>query len=151
MSVSTDLTRGGIRRAMLPQGEGFLGQAAGYAVVSGLALAADTGTFLMLTQSGFWPVMASIIGYTLGLGVHYSLSVRFVFDADRTDKSSATLLGEFAASGLAGLLITIAVVAALTDGLALPALLAKTVAVAVSFLLVFQVRRRFVFAPRRAG
>ena len=116
-----------------------------YALVSLAALALDFSLYLALTSGGMKPVLAGVIGYAAGTVLHYVLSARFVFDAAATDKVQARLFGEFALSGLVGIGIT-ALVIALATGAGLAALPAKVLAAAVSFLLVFALRRNFVFA-----
>jgi putative flippase GtrA len=123
-----------------------LPQISRYAVVSSLALVLDYAVYLSLTSAGMKPLLAGMIGYCLGLLLHFLLSVCFVFDASGTHKAPARLLGEFALSGLVGLAITACVIAAATDVAGLPALPAKLLATAASFLLVYLLRRTVVFA-----
>jgi len=116
-----------------------------YALVSLAALVLDFSLYLALTSGGMKPVLAGVVGYAAGTVLHYVLSARFVFDAAATDKVQARLFGEFALSGLVGIGIT-ALVIALATGAGLAALPAKVLAAAASFLLVFALRRNFVFA-----
>ena len=85
-----------------------------------------------------------------GLALHYMLSVRFVFDAPAAHKGQSRLVAEFALSGLAGMAITALVIAVTVDFGGMPLLPAKILAVGVSFLVVFALRRRVVFAGRRS-
>jgi putative flippase GtrA len=117
-----------------------------YALVSLAALVLDFSLYLALTSGGMKPVLAGVIGYAAGTVLHYVLSARFVFDAAATDKVQARLFGEFALSGLVGIGITALVIALATGAAGLPALPAKVLAAAASFLLVFALRRNFVFA-----
>jgi putative flippase GtrA len=117
-----------------------------YALVSLAALVLDFSLYLALTSCGMKPVLAGVIGYAAGTVLHYVLSARFVFDAAATDKVQARLFGEFALSGLVGIGITALVIALATGAAGLPALPAKVLAAGVSFLLVFTLRRNFVFA-----
>jgi putative flippase GtrA len=119
-----------------------------YAGVSVVALAADTAIYLALAWIGVLPAIAGGIGYLIGLALHYVLSVRFVFDAKASRKSDRRLMAEFAASGLAGLALTAAVIGLATSALGLPLLPAKVIAVALSFVVVYFVRRAVVFAAR---
>lgn len=116
-----------------------------YGVVSAIALAIDMAIFLALTATGTDATLAAILGYGIGLIVHYRLSRRYVFSR-AVLKSSPRLFGEFAASGVIGLVITAAIVAGLHDGLDIAPVLAKGVAVVVSFLAVYFLRRGYVFA-----
>ena len=121
-----------------------------YAIVSALALAIDFVVFLALVGAVLRPSLAGAAGYAVGLATHYALSVRCVFDAEMTGKSEARLFGEFVASGLVGMAITVLVITVATDGLGLPPLLAKVAAVGASFLIVFLLRRTVVFAASPA-
>lgn len=126
-----------------------LPQLSRYAVVSLLALAVDYAAYLSLVSAGTRPMLAGMIGYPMGLLLHFTLSTAFVFDTSRVDKAPARLFGEFALSGVAGLAVTTLVIATATDGAGLAALPAKVLATGVSFLVVYSLRRSVVFAARR--
>jgi putative flippase GtrA len=120
-----------------------------YSAVSALALALDLTIYLVLTAATMRPSSAGVIGYGAGIVLHYLLSVRFVFDASATDKVHAHLFGEFALSGLSGMVTTAIVIAAATDLANLSVFSAKALAAGASFLVVFALRRSVVFAARR--
>lgn len=122
-----------------------------YAIVSALALGLDFLVFVTLVGAVLRPSLAGAAGYAVGLAMHYALSVRCVFDARTTGKSEARLFGEFIASGLVGMAITVLVIAVATDGIGLPPLFAKGAAVAASFFIVFLLRRTVVFAAWSAA
>jgi putative flippase GtrA len=126
------------RRALLPQ-------LAGYTAASVVALAVDVVVFLALLAATLQPALAGALGYLAGLSLHYTLSVRYVFDAKSAGKCQVRLFGEFAASGLLGLTTTTMVIALATDWAGLPPLVGKLLAVCASFMLVFTVRRTVVF------
>jgi putative flippase GtrA len=115
-----------------------------YSLVSALALGLDFTTFLALTASAASPLVAGVIGYSLGTALHYLLSTRFVFDAHATNKIHARLLGEFAVSGIVGIGITAFVILLATQA-GLAALPGKVLAAPASFLMVFALRRAVVF------
>jgi len=118
-----------------------------YSLVSALALSLDFTVFLSLTVSAVTPALAGVIGYALGLGLHYLLSTRFVFNAQVTDKLHARLFSEFALSGIVGIGITAFIIALATREAGLSAPLSKGLAALASFLVVFALRRTVVFAP----
>jgi putative flippase GtrA len=120
-----------------------------YTLVSVAALGLDFAVFQSLTVSGVKPALAAIVGYTFGMLLHYTLSVRFVF-ADATVKSRRRTLIEFVASGLIGLAMTAAIVWIATAWLGIPALVAKALAVGASFIAVFLLRSAIVFKPAAA-
>lgn len=124
----------------------FSTQAISYLVVSVLALAGDTSVYLALAAWGIAPMLAGGVGYALGLIAHYLLSRLFVFDASATAKGNARLFAEFAASGLLGLGLTMAVIAVAVGVLGLALLPAKIAAVGLSFVAVFLIRKYMVFA-----
>jgi GtrA-like protein. len=80
--------------------------------------------------------------------LHFSMSTRYVFKRRPIAKSDARLFTEFVVTGLIGLLVTAVVIATATDMLGLSALMAKVLAVMMSFAAVFMLRRSVVFAAR---
>ncbi|MGU9978573.1 GtrA family protein [Phreatobacter sp. HK31-P] len=132
------------------RGDRWWGQMLRYGSVSAVALAVDMALFLALTGSDLGALSAAVAGYAVGLLVHFLLSSRFVFDAARTGKGRSRLFGEYALSGIAGILVTAATVAMLVEGAGLAPVPAKAVAVVLSFVAVFVIRRSIVFAARPA-
>lgn len=130
-------------------GRARLRQVLAYGVVSALALTLDAGLFLALVAWQAPSVVAAVAGYLAGLLLHFALSSRYVFDAGATGKPRARLLGEFAASGLAGLAVTAATVAVTVDVAGLSPPVGKLMAIALSFGIVFLLRRQLVFAARQ--
>lgn len=119
-----------------------------YTAVSGFALALDLAVYLGLINAGLRAAVAGVVGYVAGLALHYALTTRFVFDASRTAKSESRLVAEFAASGAIGVLITVGIIDFATVVLMLHPLIAKGIAVSVSFLAVYALRKTIVFADR---
>ena len=120
-----------------------------YTIVSAVALAVDLVLFTALTRGGMRAAVAGLFGYSVGLVLHYILSVRFVFEAHGQNKSTLRQFIEFVISGLIGLAITWLIIGAATEWLLLPALIGKIGAVGTSFVVVFLLRRGIVFAGRR--
>jgi putative flippase GtrA len=118
-----------------------------YSVVSIAALATDVLVYISLCALAVNVPVAGIIGYAVGMIAHYALSTAFVFDVAHARKSAPRRLAEFAGSGLLGLMLTGFIIAAMTDYFAASAIAAKVVAIIISFLAVFLVRRCIVFAP----
>jgi putative flippase GtrA len=130
----------------LRSGHAPMPQLSRYAVVSGLALALDFAVFLGFNGAFDYPTLAGVVGYGCGIILHYHLSRRFVFDATRSQKSTHRMFSEFVASGLVGLAVTAGAIAVATGEFGLTPLAAKALAVGASFLGVFVIRRRVVFA-----
>jgi len=117
-----------------------------YAAVSAVALGIDVAAFLILMAGGTTAALASGVGYSIGIVVHWLLSSRLVF-ADRLAQRGANRKrqqGLFLASALAGLSLTMAIVG-LGDLAGLDPRLAKLGAIAVSFNAVYLLRRTVVF------
>jgi len=133
---------------IVAQALGLLPQLSRYTIVSALALVLDFTVYLLLATGGMTVALAGAIGYACGLALHYMLSVRYVFDAAAAQKGKSRLITEFALSGFAGMAITALVIAVTVDLGGVPLLPAKILAVGVSFLVVFALRRSVVFAGR---
>jgi putative flippase GtrA len=116
-----------------------------YVLVSAVALGADAGLYLNLAGKAMSATLASVVGYALGLLVHYCLSSAFVFP-DRTGRRRhGATFAAFAATGGLGLGLTALIVYFLTASFAASPLLAKAVAVPAVFIAIFVLRRAFVF------
>lgn len=120
-----------------------------YAFVSAVALGLDFAVFLILNHAAVISAAAAgAVGYTMGLLLHYVLSVRLVFDPNCSLKTRRRLFTEFVISGLFGIGTTWAVIHLATNVFAMGSVSAKGVAVLVSFLAVFAIRRSIIFAAR---
>ncbi len=117
-----------------------------YLGASVVALAADGGSYLVALEAGVAPVVAAVLGYTIGIFVHWLLSSRLVFAsgardfAHRRNRQRSLFVG----SALIGLALTGAVVA-ITTQLGLDPRLAKLVAIVVSFQATYFLRKMVVF------
>ncbi|HWU04540.1 MAG TPA: GtrA family protein [Novosphingobium sp.] len=118
-----------------------------YLFASLVALGADMACFMLLLHAQTAPWAASALAYGLGVGAHWALSARLVFAASLAPAGMARRRqqGLFAASALAGLALTSGIVGAGAAG-GLDPRLAKGVAVGVSFLATWALRRLVVFA-----
>ncbi|MGV3511042.1 MAG: GtrA family protein [Novosphingobium sp.] len=125
-----------LRRAMLLR----------YLLASVGALAVDMGSFLALMALGMAPVVASAVGYSLGIVAHWLLSSRAVFTdtvaSERGARNRQKAL--FVGSALLGLALTTLIVGAGT-ALGLDSRLSKIVAVGASFTATWLLRKRIVF------
>ena len=116
-----------------------------YAVVSALALGLDFAVFLALNGAIGRPTLSGVAGYACGIVLHYQLSRQFVFATADSAKSAHRRFGEFVVSGLIGLVVTAAVIAAAT-GVGTSPIVAKIMAAGASFIGVYAIRRAIVFA-----
>ncbi len=117
-----------------------------YGIGSAVALGADMGLFLILLDTSMPSVAASALGYTLGIFVHWLISSRLVFadGAAPRGPERTRQKGLFVASALAGLAITTAIVAFGEIGGLMP-VVAKLIAIVVSFQATYMMRKAFVF------
>lgn len=121
-----------------------------YVVVSVLALGLDFVAFLALTYGAEVKAsLAGVVGYAFGLALHFVLSTRFVFERRGLEKSQRRLLGEFALSGLVGVALTWSIIAVAVDFAGLYPIVGKILAVGISFVAVYLLRRSVVFAGPR--
>ncbi|MBB3859912.1 putative flippase GtrA [Novosphingobium hassiacum] len=117
-----------------------------YLLASVGALAVDMGSFLGLLAAGTVPVLASALGYSLGIVAHWLLSSRTVFmdsvAQDRVTRTRQKAL--FVGSALAGLALTTLIVGAGT-AIGIDSRLSKIVAIGASFMVTWLLRKRIVF------
>ena len=113
-----------------------------YLLASICALCADMLLFLALLRLDVHPAVAGFAGYSFGLLLHWLISIRFVFQSGR--RATHAQRAGFIVSALIGLGITTSLISGLSAvGLA-PAI-AKLMAVPVSFLSVYAIRKYGVF------
>lgn len=118
-----------------------------YLVASVCALSSDMIVFLAIDRIGALPMLAALGGYLAGMGVHWAISVRFVFLAGEARSATHAQRLGFIASALFGMAITMGLVGALSAAGMTPAV-AKLASVPVSFFSVYAIRKYGVFAAR---
>ena len=118
-----------------------------YIVASAGALGLDLCLFMAALAAGVPAVAASGLGYGAGIAAHWLLSSRAVFVGSLADPGRARVQQQllFVATAIAGLLTTMAIVAA-GGMIGADPRLSKLAAIAVSFQLTYLLRRRLVFA-----
>ena len=118
-----------------------------YVAVSGIALFADTALYLLLPHASVAAASAAAaIGYLFGVGVHWILSSRLVFDdVARSGPARTKQKALFLSSAFVGMGLTVGVVAIATR-LGFDPRIAKLAAIAVSFNATYILRRTIVFA-----
>lgn len=123
-----------------------------YLGASVVALAVDVVVLAACAGATSLPAGVSAgIGYGAGALVHYGLSRRYVFAAGWLDPLRWAEFAAFVATGLCGLAATVGVVRILSDEFAVALPISKAVAVAVSFVLVYLLRKALVFRPARSS
>src|SRR5215469_5831087 len=116
-------------------------QGARYLVVSAVALGCDLSVYAFGLKAALAP---GALGYSGGLILHYVLSAFWVFPDPMGRRRTKTTLAKFVATGLLGLGLTSGLIGALTGAGLCGAYTAKIVAIAVSTVTVFAVRRTYV-------
>jgi len=117
-----------------------------YTLASLVALGVDMGLFLLLIGAAMLPALASAIGYSIGILVHWLISSRLVWKDETRARGAGRREQKtlFVASALAGLAVTTAIVA-LGDIADFDARLSKLLAIVVSFHLTYWLRRTLIF------
>lgn len=132
------------------QTPGRLEQFLRYTFVSGLSLSVDLAAFTFLIWSTSMAMaLAGALSCMVGLVLHYFLSVNFVFDASKTNKTHRQLVIEYVATGAMGFAITATAIFVTVDLAGLPAFLGKGFGIGATFVSVYLVRAGYVFAPAR--
>ncbi len=120
-----------------------------YVGASVFALAADMGLFLLLLGAGMLAPAASAVSYTVGIGAHWLVSSRLVFAAGAAPVGAERWRQKFLflLSAFVGLALTVAIVAG-GEMAGLDPRLAKLLAIAVSFVVTYVLRKTVVFSLR---
>jgi putative flippase GtrA len=119
-----------------------------YLMASVLALGVDYTLLLALTELGrLHYLVSSAISYSVGVGFHYGLCVKFVF-RDRPVADRRAEFAGFFAVGLLGLAATQIVLWLCVSQLGVDYRLGKVAATAISFALNFVVRKALLFTAR---
>ena len=116
-----------------------------YLLASVVSLAFDVALFLVLVAFAVEAGLASAVGYSAGIVVHWLISASFVFPGKA--RAGAGLMLQragFAGTAVLGLAITVGIVSWLSE-LGVAPVAAKGVAVAVSFFAVYFARKHGVF------
>jgi putative flippase GtrA len=118
-----------------------------YIAASVAALSVDFAIFVGALRLGILPVAAAAAGYLAGVVCHWLISSRAVF-IGRVSESPVVRRQQqamFLGSALVGLAITTAIVG-LGTWLGVYPLLAKVIAIGVSFQVTYLLRKKVVFA-----
>jgi putative flippase GtrA len=116
-----------------------------YLAASIIALAFDIAIFSTLFALRIDPTAASAVGYCAGIVVHWLVSANLVFTGKTRDGAGLHIQRAlFAGSALAGLAITVATVELLGRA-GFHAIAAKSIAVGISFVAVYAMRKWGVF------
>lgn len=123
------------------------GQGLRYLVTGSLAAVVDIGVFALLLQQGLTIPLAATISFGAASITNYWLTSRFVFQAQR----SATGYLRFLVFALLGLALNVTLTTVLAAYTPLPPVLAKVVAIGISFVFNFTMNSLFVFRDNKPG
>ena len=126
----------------------LVGQAARFAAIGVLNTSVDFGVFLLaiafLTSS---LVAANVLSWTVAVTGSYVMNSFITFAAESGRRLRFRAYAGFIGSGLAGLIANTATLLVAAELLLLPVVLAKVLAIGVSFLVNFSLARFVVFRP----
>ncbi|MBQ9660513.1 MAG: GtrA family protein [Bacteroidales bacterium] len=123
----------------------LIAQFFGYAIVGGIAFAADYGSLWLLTEAAGLPyLLSAALAFVLGLICNYLLSTRWVFGESRLQSRWAAFTA-FAVIGVIGLGLNELIMWICTDRLQLHYMLSKIVSTGIVFFWNFLARRFLVF------
>jgi len=120
-----------------------------YGLVSAVALAVDWGLLVLLTWLGVDYLIAAGLGFCVGIGVAYALSIQWVF-AHRPIADRWREFTGFLGVGLAGLLLTQGLMIVCVEAFGMAPASAKGPTACLVFLFNFTVRRALLFRAPRA-
>ncbi len=127
----------------------LVGQAARFAMIGVVNTSVDFGVFLFaitfLTSS---LVAANVLSWTVAVTGSYALNSLITFAAESGRRLRLRAYAGFVGSGLAGLIANTATLLIAARLLLLPVVVAKLLAIGVSFLVNFSLARFIVFRPR---
>lgn len=123
------------------------GQGLRYLVTGSLAAVVDIGVFALLLRQDMSIPLAATISFAAASVTNYWLASRFVFRARR---SAAGYL-RFLVFALLGLAMNVSLTAVLAAYTPLPPVLAKVVAIGITFVFNFTMNSLFVFRDKKPG
>jgi putative flippase GtrA len=137
------------RVAGLLSGRVLVGQAARFAIIGVVNTSVDFGVFLFaITFVTSSLIAANVLSWTVAVTGSYVMNSFFTFAAESGRQLRFRAYAGFVGSGIAGLIANTATLLLGAKVLFLPVVLAKVLAIAVSFLVNFSLARFVVFRPR---
>jgi len=138
-----------VRRLLVDKPSNTAAQFVRYLFVGGAAAVMDTATLLTLNRRlGVNHLLAAAVGFLVGLGVNYLISIAWVFQSRGRYRQELLL---FAVIGLGGLALTELIMWVTVDVARFPVFGGKFVALGLVLLWNFGMRRKLVFAGSDAG
>lgn len=121
-----------------------------YFIASVGALAVDMGSFLLFLETPMPAGVAAAIAYTLGIVAHWILLSRSVFEDGVAARGRGRMQQKalFLTTTWGGLAVTAGIVS-LAELMGSDVVVSKGLAVVISFVLNYFVRKHFIFAARQ--
>lgn len=117
-----------------------------YIFVGGLAYGADFAALLFFTEvCGLFYLVSAALGFLIGLGVNYVLSICWVF-SKRSASNGRLEFMVFALIGLVGLALNEAIIWFFTEAVHFHYLLSKVVSTIIVFIWNFSARKKILFS-----
>lgn len=135
-------------RQRIRTNSGLLRQICLYGGVSAVALLADVGTFRVLVHAGASPYLAAVLSFVVGVAVSYAGSMKLVFGRPGLRAGVGSFLS-FALIGVAGVLISEAVIGISLTVVGCTAMNAKLMSVPPVFFFNFFARRSLMLTSVR--
>jgi putative flippase GtrA len=133
----------------LLSGRVLVGQAARFAIIGVVNTLVDFGVFLFaITFVTSSLIAANVLSWTVAVTGSYVMNSLFTFAVESGRQLRFRAYAGFVGSGIAGLVANTATLLLGAKVLFLPVVLAKVLAIAVSFLVNFSLARFVVFRPR---
>jgi len=117
-------------------------QFSAYTAISVICLGIDISLLWLLVSLGLPDTISAAIAYMTGLVIHYRLAVIYVFLSPAATGASPFAL--YFLSGLAGTIITAGMIH-VCEIMGIPLPIGKTLAIMLSFLVVYMVRKFLIF------
>lgn len=136
---------GKLKALVFARTDSILTQAGRYVVVGGIATLADMGILYLFTSLiGVPYLLSALVGFTAGLIISYSLSIKWVFESRSLSNKTAEFT-IFTIIGVTGVGLTEIIMYSCVEFLGLNYMVAKIVAVVVVFAWNFGARRALLF------
>ena len=117
-----------------------------YCFVGGIAFIADWGSMIIFKEAGLHYLIATIIGFFVGLAANFALSKLFIFKKDNTKIGKKGEFVAYAVIGAIGLGITELLMFFFTDILSIHYAVSKMIAAVIVLFWNFIARKKFLYS-----
>ncbi|MFC1898064.1 GtrA family protein [Candidatus Cloacimonadota bacterium] len=133
-----------LKKLLIEESDKIYIQLIRYAFVGGLSFIADIGALYLLTEfAGLHYLLSAASGFIVGLIVNYSLSVKWVFNVDITERKLSQFL-IFGIIGIVGLGLNELIIWFITEKLQVYYLYSKIISTVIVLFWNFLARRKLM-------